>query len=126
MSLVTREDLLFLNKELVLEGGGVGHGEMSGKSVTALISRVENAIHYGQIDESNHLEVACYWAEVISRGHVFMDGNKRTSLAIMLAYLNAYGINIRVSEEALAEFIVDLAQGKIDHRDLMAKVRIKN
>lgn len=123
MSLITREDLLAINKDLVLDGGGVGFGEMSGKNVSSLISRVENAIHYETINGDDVLEVACYWAEVISRGHVFKDGNKRTSLAIMLAYLNAYGVRLHISQEALADLIVELAQGHIDHRTLMAKLR---
>ncbi|MCW6598865.1 type II toxin-antitoxin system death-on-curing family toxin [Yersinia ruckeri] len=123
MALITRADLLEINKDLVLDGGGVGYGEMAGKSASALISRVENAIYYGTINGEDVLEVACYWAEVISRGHVFKDGNKRTSLAIMLAYLNAYGVRLKIGQEVLANLIVDLAQGHIDHRRLMAKLR---
>ncbi len=57
------------------------------------------------------------YAVVISRGHVFNDGNKRTALMSALAYLDAAGFPLQRSGQ-LEEVMVDVAQGLLDEADL--------
>jgi len=49
----------------------------------------------------------------ISRNHAFIDGNKRTATAAMLAFLRVNGESTRYDAAALTEFVVGVASGDI-------------
>lgn len=83
-----------------------------GYSVDALVGRIQSNLTYQSF--SSIEEVAALYAEVISRGHVFNDGNKRTALLSMLIFLELNGYSIACNEDAVADQIVFLADGKSD------------
>lgn len=85
-----------------------------GYSVDALVGRIQSNLTYQSF--SSIEEVAALYAEVICRGHVFNDGNKRTALLSMLIFLELNGYSIACNEDAVADQIVFLADGKSDFK----------
>ena len=63
-------------------------------------------------------EVAALYAEVIAKGHVFNDGNKRTALVSMLTFLDLNGYSLVADQEAIADKMVDISEGKLGYIQL--------
>lgn len=92
----------------------------------ALITRVHNRMYYEGIEDVFEL-AATYWV-AIARGHIFNDGNKRTSIFITLAFLMRNGYLIRDDDTALEEMTVQVAMGKYTPSELAVflKDRVEN
>jgi len=75
------------------EGGGHRGAEYEG--VEAAVQAVKNS-YYESLDE-----LAAAYAVYIVQGHVFLDGNKRTGAAAMLAFAIANGTKTTLSQKAV-------------------------
>lgn len=60
--------------------------------------------------------------EIITQ-HPFLDGNKRTGLALMLILLRACGVHAVFDHAALYRTTLTVASGDADYTDLLAFVR---
>jgi death-on-curing protein len=94
-------------------------GEDGTRSIESAIARVEQQVHYGQI-EPDVIHIAATYAVVISRAHSFNvnDGNKRTALVSMLMFLDAHGYDLEIDQIELANRMEDCAAGIFDDTDL--------
>lgn len=54
-------------------------------------------------------EKAAQLAWVIIDGHVFHDGNKRTGMSVMIAFLKANGYRVSASDDELIEIALKIA-----------------
>lgn len=63
-------------------------------------------------------ELAASLAFGIIRNHAFIDGNKRTSLAAALVFLEANGKALRSCDDDLLRTWLDLAAGDLSEQDL--------
>jgi death-on-curing protein len=75
------------------EGGGHRGAEYEG--VEAAVQAVKNS-YYESLEE-----LAAAYAVYIVQGHVFLDGNKRTGAAAMLAFAIANGTKTTLSQKAV-------------------------
>src|SRR6056297_2695771 len=95
-------------------------GELSGrakdKSLEGALSRVDNRLLYGMIDDV--FDLAAAYAAAISQGHCFNDGNKRTAFDSMNFCLEMNGIILDWKAEDVGQKIIALAQGLIAEEDL--------
>ena len=91
------------------------------KSLEGALSRVDNRLKYGLIDDIYSL-AACY-ATAISQAHCFNDGNKRTAFQVMDLILDLNGINVIWDVEAVGQKMVLLSQSKLDEADLAQWLR---
>jgi death-on-curing protein len=57
---------------------------------------------------------------LLSQGHAFVDGNKRTGLAVMLTYLEIQGVTIQ-EQTGLDDLMVDIVESQEEH-ELLAKI----
>lgn len=96
----------------ILEPGQLT-GESDTRSVDSALARVEQQVHYGQI-EPDVIQIAATYAVVISRAHSFSDGNKRTALVSMLMFLDVHGYDLNIDQIELADRMEDCAAGRID------------
>jgi death-on-curing protein len=88
LKLPTAQEILELDDMIIELTGGLP-GARPDLSVHALVGRVEANLHY---TDFNHIvEIAAFYAEVIAKGHVFQDGNKRTALSTMIAFMHLNG-----------------------------------
>jgi death on curing protein len=89
-------------------------GSRSDLSVHALTGRIHHNLTYEVFDSIE--QVAALYAEVISRGHVFNDGNKRTALLSMLTFLDLNGFLLEADQNELADKFVSISNGHLTHR----------
>lgn len=97
-------------------------GRARDKSLEGALSRVDNRLAYGMIEDT--FALAAYYAEVIAQGHCFNDGNKRTSFRSMNVVLALNGTHISFETEDIADRIILLAQGKLDAEALAGWLRM--
>ncbi|WP_445362976.1 type II toxin-antitoxin system death-on-curing family toxin [Microbulbifer sp. ANSA003] len=101
--------------DAIIESIGGLPGNRENMSIEAPLHRVHFTLAYSN-DLSNIFDVAAFYAEAISRGHVFADGNKRTATVCMLDFLELNGETVELNNSLLTDKIVDLAEGRIDFK----------
>lgn len=120
---------VILNTELVeaLHDAALNPGELSGrakdKSLEGALSRVDNRLLYGMIDDI--FDLAAAYAAAISQGHCFNDGNKRTAFDAMNFCLEMNGVILEWTAEEVGQKIIALAQGQLAEEDLADWLRGK-
>jgi death-on-curing protein len=102
-----------IHKDVLNPGELVGRAR--DKSLEGALSRVDNRLVYGLIDDAFAL-AACY-AEAIAQGLCFNEGNRRTAYQSMDVCLDVNGIAISWTVEDVADRIILLAQGKLEAED---------
>ena len=107
--------------EQVIESNEL-QGMAKHKSIEAILSRIDNRIAYGMINDVFEL-AACY-ACYIAVGHAFNDANKRTAFATMDICLTVNGIELDFDTEETGNKIIKAAQGIIDEAELAEWLRI--
>ncbi|MBT5827045.1 MAG: type II toxin-antitoxin system death-on-curing family toxin [Gammaproteobacteria bacterium] len=96
-------------------------GMAGDKSIDAIISRINNRITYGLIEDVFEL-AACY-ACYISVGHAFNDANKRTAFSAMDICLAINGIELEFEPVEAGNIIIKAAQNIIDENELAQWLR---
>ena len=96
--------------------------EMAGdKSLEGALSRVENRLNYGLIEDIYSL--AASYTVAVSQAHCFNEGNKRTAFQVMDLILDLNGIHAVWDVEEVGQKIVLLSQSKLDEADLAQWLR---
>ena len=96
-------------------------GMAGDKSLEGALSRVENRLNYGLIEDVYSL--AASYAVAVSQAQYFNDGNKRTAFQVMDLILDLNGINAIWDVEEVGQKIVLLSQSKLDDADLAQWLR---
>ena len=96
-------------------------GMAGDKSLEGALSRVENRLNYGLIEDIYSL--AASYAAAVSQAHCFNDGNKRAAFQVMDLILDLNGINAIWDVEEVGQKIVLLSQSKLDETDLAQWLR---
>ena len=99
-------------------------GVAGNKSLDAIVSRVENRIHYGLIDDV--FDLAASYGVVIAVGHAFNDANKRTAFRAMDVCLRLNGIFLTFDTEDIGQTMVKVSQGLIDEMQLARYLRLRS
>ena len=119
MILLTTDVVLAIHDRVLNEGELQG---MAGdKSLDGAMGRVGNRVAYGVVDDPFALAAA--YAEAISQGHCFADGNKRTAYEAMAVCLEINGYLLDFQPADIGDRIVLLAQRKLEAGDLAAWLR---
>lgn len=96
-------------------------GLAGNKSLDAVVSRIQNRIQYGLVNDV--YDLAASFAVVIAVGHVFNDANKRTAYKTMVTSLRLNGVYIKHDAEDIGQIMVKVAQGLIDEIELARYLR---
>ena len=112
-SLLSPELIELIHDEVLNPGELVGRAR--DKSLEGALSRVDNRLAYGLIDDA--FALAANYAEAIAQGHCFNDGIKRTAYQSMDVCLDVNGIAINWTVEDVADRIILLAHGKLEAED---------
>ncbi len=67
----------------------------------------------GQLLHADLFEMAAAYLFHIVQNHAFLDGNKRVGAAAAMVFLELNGAEVKVTNEALAETVLAVAQGKL-------------
>lgn len=99
-------------------------GTRKDMSVEGMIGRIHSNLYYQGLNSIE--EVTALYAEVIAKGHVFNDGNKRTAFVSMVSFLELNDYQILVEDEdGMADKMVELADGKTDYKEFSAWLKAK-
>ncbi len=118
------EDVVVIHDNVISESGGIS-GLSGNKSLEGSLFRIDNRIFYDDLEDP--IEIGAWYCVAVARGHNFTDGNKRTAFITMTTYfeLNKIKINISESDEELANFLENIAEGNIDHTQVVNWLRGK-
>ena len=117
--LLTVDHIIAIHDE-VLEPNEL-QGMAGDKSLEGALSRVDNRLKYGLIEDIYSL--AASYAAAVSQAHCFNDGNKRTAFQVMDIILDLNGVNTIWDVEEVGQKIVLLSQSKLDETDLAQWLR---
>ena len=106
--------------DMVLNPGDLP-GRARDKSLEGALSRVDNRLVYGLIEDA--FDLAAAHAEAISQGHCFNDANKRTAYRAMIVCLHLNGVTITHDTEDAGQQVIRLAQDGTDAADLACWLR---
>lgn len=113
-----KEAVAILHEIALFEGDITGRNP--GSDLGGVVSRPKNQYHYRRIDSLPRL--AAHYGIAIAKGHAFRDGNKRTALLAVDAFLDQNGVRFYIDDaKAEAEPIFrGVASGEIDQDELSA------
>ena len=112
--MITSEFVIAVHDE-ILHQTQVGRAGVHLDRLESVLGRVEQHIYYRQLD--NIFEIAAWYGIALSKGHAFVDGNKRTALAVMLTFLEIQGIDIKYNS-GLDDLMVDIVESQYNHEIL--------
>jgi death on curing protein len=110
--------IAFHDEQLRKFGGPSGLRDRG--ALEAALDRPRNKWSYGETDLAT---LAAAYAFGVSRGHPFVDGNKRASFLALTVFLGLNGRRFHVSQPEAAAAILALAAGELSEDALAQWVR---
>lgn len=116
MRLLSKNEILFLNKNNIAKFGGnfMPPNNLLHESALDYLVEIVDASLFGEpmYPEIYH-KAGVYLFNIISN-HIFTDGNKRTGLDACILFLefNGYQLSPYVSDQILTDFILSVASGE--------------
>ena len=111
-----------IHDSILLSNAGL-KGSRPDLCVDALVGRIHSNLAYQRFTSIE--EVAALYAEVIAKGHVFNDGNKRTALISMLTFLDLNGYTLIADQNVVADKMVDISDGRIGYKQFSSWLKSK-
>lgn len=113
---LTKDQILHLHKNAIKDYGGSDSLRDNGLLESALAQ--PNATFEGKYLHGNiYLMAAAYFFH-ISQNQPFMDGNKRTGLLAMYAFLRINGLLLYTENEKIYSILQEVAEGRLGKNDL--------
>lgn len=104
------KDVLAIHRRQIKEHGGSEGVRDEGLLLSALA--MPQAAFFGEYAHTDIYEMAAAYLYHIVMNHPFVDGNKRTGAAAAIIFLGINDIKLTVSNIALIEFTLAVAQGQ--------------
>lgn len=112
MIVLSKEQILFMHKQLIDETGGldgVRDETLLESAINAPFQKFDGKDLFPTVQQK-----AARLCFGIIKNHAFIDGNKRIGTHIMLVFLALNGIEIDYTQKELYQIILDLASGKLE------------
>jgi death-on-curing protein len=121
VKLLDAQQVFELHEHVLIRDGGLP-GVRLGKSVDAVLARVENNLHFGfDPDVAN---AAALFAYTFAVGHIFNDANKRTAYVCALITLEINNVKTtKIDQIELEKIIIAAARGDMGTEDFVAAFR---
>ncbi len=114
-------DALAIHSEQLAQHGGLPGLRDSGALESAL-ARPQNLHAYGDPDLAS---LAAAYAFGLARNHPFADGNKRTSFAVCVTFLNLHGADLPTADADNIATWLALAEGRLGEDTLADWLRAR-
>ena len=109
---LTLDEVLAIHADQIERyGGGLGLRDL-GLLQSAIAQ--PPATFDGQLLHATLFDMAAAYLFHLAENHPFVDGNKRVGIAAALVFLELNDCEINVDEDLLAEFVLEVAQGRAD------------
>ncbi len=118
MSLINSTFVIAVHDE-ILRQTGVGREGCHLDKLEGVLSRIDQQMYYNNVDDL--FEVSAWYGIALAKGHAFVDGNKRTGLAVMLTFLEIQGVTI-INHTGLDDLMVDIVESNNEHEILAKRV----
>ena len=118
MSLINSTFVIAVHDE-ILKQTGVGREGCHVERLESVLSRIEQQMYYNNVGDL--FEISAWFGIAIAKGHAFVDGNKRTGLAVMLTFLEIQGVSVK-EQTGLDDLMVDIVESQDEHEILEQKV----
>ncbi|CAI6143725.1 type II toxin-antitoxin system death-on-curing family toxin [Acinetobacter baumannii] len=118
MSLINSTFVIAVHDEILKETG-VGREGCHLDKLESVLSRIDQQMYYNNVDDL--FEIAAWYGIALAKGHAFVDGNKRTGLAVMLTFLEIQGVTIK-DHTGLDDLMVDIVEDQDEHEKLAQRV----
>lgn len=112
MKYLTAQDILVLHARIIDATGGL-HGTREIGLLMSLTGRPKTKLGDKEPYRGIFGKSAVY-LESLARGHVFVDGNKRTAIAAAARFLFLNGYQLAATNKAVEEFVLDVVTKKLD------------
>jgi death-on-curing protein len=112
---ISKKAVLAMHSEQLTEHGG-SDGIRDETLLESALAKPHNVFAYS--DEPDIFRLAASYAFGIARNHAFLDGNKRTALAVSATFLDRNGWDIVASKEDLYFTFLHLAEGSLSEEEL--------
>ncbi|MCP4363170.1 MAG: type II toxin-antitoxin system death-on-curing family toxin [Chloroflexi bacterium] len=126
----TREDIVRLNRYHIESTGGTYSGGDNLRSSGSL-EWVLDAIQYPLFGIDRYptvVEKAAKLSWIISAGHIFHDGNKRTGTSVLMIFLQTNGYRLKATHEEIINIIIRISspdKAKYPYEDYVEWIRSK-
>jgi death-on-curing protein len=114
---ISKRAALALHSEQLAEHGG-SDGIRDETLLDSALAKPHNVLAYA--DDPDIFRLAASYAFGIARNHAFVDGNKRTSMVVSLAFLDLNGWDIVAPKEDFYLTFLHLAEGSLSEDELTA------
>ncbi|MCH4246480.1 MULTISPECIES: type II toxin-antitoxin system death-on-curing family toxin [Acinetobacter] len=118
MNLINSTFVIAVHDE-ILRQTGVGREGCNIDKLEGVLSRIDQQMYYNNVQDL--FEIAAWFGIALAKGHAFVDGNKRTGLAVMLTFLEIQGVTIK-EQTGLDDLMVDIVESHDEHEILAQKV----
>ena len=108
---LTLDEVIEIHRDQIERYGG--HAGIRDMGLLQSAVSVPQASFGGQFLHADLFEMAAAYLFHIVQNHPFIDGNKRVGAAAALVFLETNRIVIKITNEALVETVLDVAQGKL-------------
>jgi death-on-curing protein len=110
------ETVVRLNEVALYEGEP--RGRNPGSDLEGALARPRAHYHYGGVESLT--ELAALYAIALTKAHAFQDGNKRTALLAVRAFLKANGMEFDYGphEKEAVEMMQDIATDEAGHEEM--------
>jgi len=115
------DEVLEIHRDQIERYGGDG-GLRDARALVSAVAMPQSGAG-GAYFHGDLFEMAAGYLFHIVQNHPFVDGNKRTGLATALVFLELNGIEVDADQDELADFVLDVAQGKHDKAAIAAYLR---
>lgn len=114
----TDDAIAFHDQQIAAHGGAAGLRDAG--LLQSALARPQMKAQYGSDDIA---ELAAAYAYGIARNLPFVDGNKRTALVVMEAFLVVHGVELSADNPEAVALILALASSEITEDQLVLWVR---
>jgi death-on-curing protein len=121
MHYMSAEEILRLHFQIIKDFGGA-HG-VRDEGRLASVTIAPQQVVFGQEQYGDVLEKAAVYCRNLIADHLFVDGNKRTGITVMVIFLQRNGWRLTATPEELEDFAVRVAVDKLDVDDITTWLR---
>lgn len=113
MHYVAAEEILAIHSEIIDATGG-SHGVRDPHLLASIAEKPKGGFSEKELYKGVFLKASVY-LESVANYHVFIDGNKRTAVAVAARFLHMNGYELDASNEDLEDLVLRVATKKTDH-----------
>jgi death on curing protein len=121
VTFLTLDEVLALHADQIDRYGGSGGLRDLARLESALAT--PRASFDGEFLHGSLPEMAAAYLFHIVQNHPFVDGNKRTGLAVAIAFLGLNGFWLEVDPDGLAQQVLEVARGAVPKAGLAEYIR---